>query len=305
MRHTSLELALNKGPHARPFCLGSADKQDARGPNAVDFCSHMNEQIESLIRLQAVELERNRLAAEAKALPIEVANAAAALQTAQHKAADAINAMSREESLRARLDKEIASLQQKTAHVRTQLDSVSNTTQASAIEHELNFAQLELARLEDEGMASLERTEALETELAVIRQSVETLAGALEKTELRFKTRLAENRSDMKALDSERAALRTLIDPEPLVRFDRISFSRGTGLARAERQQCNGCRMGIRPQVWNQLREGQLLVCDSCNRLLYWDPTLVPADAPVTTHGDSAKKPKSSPALKIPGAQAS
>jgi hypothetical protein len=35
--------------------------------------------------------------------------------------------------------------------------------------------------------------------------------------------------------------------------------------------------MGVRPQVWNQLREGELLSCDSCNRLLYWDAAMQPA----------------------------
>jgi len=35
--------------------------------------------------------------------------------------------------------------------------------------------------------------------------------------------------------------------------------------------------MGLRPQTWNQLREEQLLTCDSCNRLLYWDPAITPA----------------------------
>jgi hypothetical protein len=33
----------------------------------------------------------------------------------------------------------------------------------------------------------------------------------------------------------------------------------------------------VRPQVWNQLREGELLSCDSCSRLLYWDPAMAPA----------------------------
>jgi len=28
--------------------------------------------------------------------------------------------------------------------------------------------------------------------------------------------------------------------------------------------------------MWNQLREGQLLSCDSCGRILYWDPAMAP-----------------------------
>ncbi len=79
------------------------------------------------------------------------------------------------------------------------------------------------------------------------------------------------------ALDADREAVRAAIDPDWLARFDRIAAARGTGIARAENQQCTGCRMGVRPQTWNQLREGELLTCDSCSRLLYWDPAMAPA----------------------------
>ena len=79
------------------------------------------------------------------------------------------------------------------------------------------------------------------------------------------------------ALARQREALRPKIDADLLVRFDRLSVSRGSGLAQAAKQQCLGCQMSVRPQAWNQLREGELLTCDSCGRLLYWDPDMTPA----------------------------
>jgi hypothetical protein len=258
----------------------------------------MQAHIENLVKLQSVDLERARLTVAARALPGEVAQAEAGLAAAERQAATASDALNREESLRARLEREIAAHRQKVARLRTQLDSVKNTEQAVAIEHGIRFESAEADRLENDEFASLERSEAQEAALAAARAQVESLAAALDKTRARVALRQQELNAELAALSLERDALRPLIEPELLIRFDRLSASRGTGLARVDNQQCTGCSMGVRPQTWNQLREGELLTCDSCSRLLYWDPAMAPAPPPEppSTHGAGRAIRKTRPA---------
>ncbi|MFZ0304133.1 MAG: C4-type zinc ribbon domain-containing protein [Terracidiphilus sp.] len=247
------------------------------GRDAVDFSTPMQALIEHLAKLQAVELERARVTKEANALPAEVKQAEAALATAQRQSADASSGLSREDTLRTRLEREIDGHRQKAARFRTQLDAVKNSAQANAVAHEVGFATTEIERLENDELASMERSETLEVTLAKARAQVESLAEALEKTRARVAARQQELATQFAALTAERETVRQLIEPDWLTRFDRLATLRGTGIARVENQQCTGCRMGIRPQTWNQLREGELLTCDSCSRLIYWDPAMAPA----------------------------
>jgi predicted nucleic acid-binding Zn-ribbon protein len=237
----------------------------------------METQIENLVKLQTLELERSRLMQEAKALPAETARAEAAMAAAQKQAAVISDALSREDSLRTRLEREISGHRQKAARYKAQQDSVTTSAQAAAMDHEVQFAQSEIDRLENEEFASLERTETQEAELAKVRAQVEELAAALDKTREYVATQHKELAQQQTVLAADRDSLRKGIEPDLLARFDRIAAQRGTGIARAENQQCMSCRMGVRPQVWNQLREGELLNCDSCQRLLYWDPAMAPA----------------------------
>ena len=56
---------------------------------------------------------------------------------------------------------------------------------------------------------------------------------------------------------------------------------KGTAVSEAINQKCSACQMMVRPQSWNDLRDrdndNEMMTCESCGRLLYYDPA---RDAP-------------------------
>lgn len=237
----------------------------------------MREDIEQLVALQKVELERRRLQQELTKLPATIAAGAAELAAAEKAVATAEKALADEEALRAKADQQIAAHRQKATKLRQQMDQATTTAQVAALENETSFADSEAERLESEEFASLERSEAAEAALVAAREAVGIKTIALEKIRKRAKERDAEYNATIVELAGERDALRQKIDENMLMRFDRLMASRGSAIAQAIDQHCHGCRMGVRPQMWYQLREGELLNCEGCGRLLYWDPSMAPA----------------------------
>ena len=75
--------------------------------------------------------------------------------------------------------------------------------------------------------------------------------------------------------------------------YDRIARAKGTGLAEALNQKCLACQMLLRPQRWNDLRERdnhEMFTCESCGRLLFYDPARdAPQARPVRSESIAAR----------------
>jgi predicted nucleic acid-binding Zn-ribbon protein len=242
----------------------------------------MHADLERLIALQQQDLEGKRLRAELIEAPKWVAAAEAALKKAQTALTAAEDALKKEEVLRRSQERDVAERQGKISRLSKQMETAASAAQITAFEHEIKFAEDAIRTLEDEEIASMERTEQQESARESGRAAVETTTAKLASERERAAKTVAVDTEALKVVEAQRASLRAAIAENLLATYDRVSKAKGTGVSEGVDHKCSACQMMVRPQRWNDLTDranpDAIFTCETCGRLLYWDPR---RDAPV------------------------
>lgn len=250
----------------------------------------MHPDLEQLIPLQEMDTTAQRLREAIAAAPRRVAEASARVSEAQAGLSRLRDEITKEETLRRRLESDIGDTRVKLDRARKKLDSATTTAQVTALEHEISFDSKEISRLEDTELESMERSETVEAKLPAAQAALGESEAASERTRKQAEELSAHSKAELIEVDRRRAELRAELlksdtGEASLSRYDRIAKARGTALSQALLGKCTACGMMLRPQLWQDLRDNsadspsrtELTSCENCGRLLYYDPA---RDAP-------------------------
>jgi predicted nucleic acid-binding Zn-ribbon protein len=236
----------------------------------------MHPDLEKLIVLQAHDVESKRLRDEIAALPKHVAALETKSKAIGGQRAVIVDLLAKEEALRRRQESDVKDKQAKIARIRKQMDMATTTVQVTAFEHEIGFAQAEIGRLEDAEIESMERSEGLESQKQLADEALADATATLERDRVKATETIAEDKTLLAAIEEKRKTERAEIGEMALSTYDRIAKAKGTAVAEALNQKCMACQMMVRPQRWNDLRDRNneeiMMTCESCGRLLYYDP---------------------------------
>jgi hypothetical protein len=237
----------------------------------------MNAKLETLIRLQQVDQEMARLQLALTALPKRLEAVEQELRKRKLALEQAEKAVAAEEAKRRRMESDLKDQQQKIIKYRDQSNSVKTNEQFHALQHEIGFVEQEIRRIEDVELASMIESENLDRVRGEARRGLAAHEAIIEEERHAIRVDSADRGQELDAHRKQRETLRAAADKDLLEEYDRLANSaRKTPLARASVRRCMACQMALRPQHWNEIRDGALIHCESCGRMLYFDPSLEP-----------------------------
>ena len=259
----------------------------------------MSPEIEHLIALQHADAEIRRLKAEIAELPKRVAIIEEKLAGTKASLDKAKAAVKGDEANRRKYETAINDLRTKISKYRDQSLDVKTNDQYKALMHEIQFAEQEIGANEDKIIELMVNAEIREKEVKAAEADLKSETAEIEKEKAIARDETAKDEKELAEWTAKREGARGAVDPDLLRHYDRVLKFRGSGLAEVLDQKCLGCSVVLRPQTYNEVRGGALIYCDSCQRILYFDPS---KEAPLEQHAEKNNRRRARP--KVDASQA-
>jgi hypothetical protein len=250
-------------------------------------------EIENLLKLQDADKEIRRLQDEVAELPRRVTaieQKLAGTKTQLEKAQAAVKA---DEANRRKFDTNIGDLRGKISKYRDQSLDVKTNEQYKALLHEIQFAEKEIAANEDKVLELMVNADARDKEVKAAQAELKVEAAEIEKEKEAARQRTAEDEKLLSEWRPKRDQLRGGVREDLLRHYERVSKFRGSGISEVRDHKCMACQVMLRPQTYNEIRSGkEAIVCDSCQRILYFDPSKELVDQKPGVHRPKRHHPK-------------
>ncbi len=233
----------------------------------------MRDEIERMVRLQAIDQELAELQRTLSAATSELEKYKTDIEKAQ-KELEALESEDRESMVaRRELEQALAEGESQIRLKRMRLTSVRNERELQALEHEIEALKQNNQNLESELLARVEAAETRSRRISELKAEINRLQTEWREAEKSNAERLEELKVKLAKKTGEREALAAQIDPSLLQRYQLILDRRGgVALAAARGGACLGCCMQLPPQLFNEVQRALTIqFCPNCQRILYFE----------------------------------
>ena len=235
----------------------------------------MRPELEAVLRVQSLDLRIAELEKEIAALPRHIAAIEKALEVHNRRLEADRAALAANQRDRKRIEDDNKVQEQKISKLRDQMMQAKTNEQYRAFQHEIEYCQNEIRRGEDRILEFMSEAEALETNVKRAETSLRKEREDVEREKARARDRSAEDYKFLAEARAERKERFGTLSDRTAKAYDRIrkKWKGGVAVADATDGRCSACNISLRPQFYQDVKTSdQLMLCESCGRILYYKP---------------------------------
>jgi len=232
--------------------------------------------IELVLKLQGLDNRVAEIEREIALLPRRVAELEQALVSHQKKLEADRAALAANQKERRKLEGDIQMLEQKISRLKDQMLEAKTNQQYWAFQHEIEYCEGQVRKAEDRILDLMAESEPLEENVQAAEAALKQEISQVEREKVAARKKSEEDRQLLAELRAERERLVAALDPQIYAIYERTRRKyRGPAVAEGTDGRCSACNIVLRPQFYQDLKKGeQLMVCESCGRLLYYNPPI-------------------------------
>lgn len=232
----------------------------------------MLEDLKHLIELQQVDLRLRQVTRQMEEFPSQLAALDTQLHDAQAALQDRRDRLTQSIKDRKKFELEVQALEEKIRKYKDQIYEVKSNEAYRALQQEIEETEQEKRQWEDRELEVMIAAEQLEKEVNEGEQEMKQVEAEVARARQQAENEQRTREAKAAELRQRQQQLRDSISEEVLETYDRIArVHDGIALAEARDAICQVCLVRIRPQVFTELkRNDQIILCDSCHRILYY-----------------------------------
>ena len=173
---------------------------------------------------------------------------------------------------RRRVDGELSDQQELLKKYQGQLMQVKNQQQYAAAWKEIDATRKHVKELEESVLKVMTESEGFQSQLDERQSGHDDLQSRYDAAHGEWQASLGDLKKEADALRKKAEALEATLSPRMKNEFQKIYRQRqGVAVSRVVNGTCSSCRTHVRAMVAQQLKRGELVHCEGCHRILYWE----------------------------------
>jgi predicted nucleic acid-binding Zn-ribbon protein len=225
---------------------------------------------EQLHRLQQIDLELQRKQQELNEVENRLSDDKA-LVAAESKLAAQKEQLKDVSKKQKTSEWELEDLQEKVKQIDSKLYSGTSKDAKELVnlEKEVKGLKSKISTKEDALLGLMSQVEEMEAKVKTSAEEFERLQREWQQRRETLEQRKTAIEPELAKLRENRNGLAQQINSEALNIYERIRLARGQAVVKVERGRCQGCHITVSTSQWQKAKAGDLIQCNSCNRILH------------------------------------